>query len=160
MKTLNTMKMLTLGLLAVMLAGLFVLPATAIAQEGGDVTVDGRGRLYAKGSGEVEISMGGHIRLRVDGDVSIVDNAGDMRVRLRGASDSDEQERSTNVDLTDFRGFIRVLGTDFSVTVEGQVVLHAQGHGEAYLVGDGAYKARRGATAAWNGLVRLGEPQL
>ena len=79
MKTLNTMKMLTLGLLAVMLAGLFVLPATAIAQEGGDVTVDGRGRLYAKGSGEVEISMGGHIRLRVDGDVSIVDNAGDMR---------------------------------------------------------------------------------
>ena len=55
MTTMNKMKKLTIGLLAVMLAGLFALPATALAQGGeitddGEVTVEGRGWLYAKGS--------------------------------------------------------------------------------------------------------------
>lgn len=158
--SLTTVKKLTIGLLAVMMAGLFALPATALAQEGGEVTVEGRGRLHAKGTGEVDIDMGGHIRLRIDGNVTIVDNAGDMRVRLRGTSDANEQERSTNVSLTDFRGFVTVNGTDFSVTLDGQVLLHAQGRGEAHLVGDGVYKTRSGDTTAWNGLVELGDPQV
>lgn len=155
----NTIKKFTLGLLAVMMAGLFALPATALAQDG-DVTVEGRGRLHAKGSGDVDIDMGGHIRLRIDGNVTITDNAGDMRIRLRGASDSTEEERTTNVSLTDFHGFINVRGTDFSVAVDGEVVLHAQGRGEAYLVGDGVYKTRKGDVIAWDGLVRIGDPQV
>lgn len=164
---LTTVKKLAIGLLAVMMAGLFALPATALAQEGGETTVEGQGRLYARGTGEVDIHMDGHIRLRVDGNVTIVDNAGDMRVRLRGASDTNDQERSTNVTLTDFRGFIKVSGTDFSVTVDGQVLLHAQGRGEAYLVGDGVYKTRSGDilvgdgdAVAWGGPVRLGDPEV
>jgi hypothetical protein len=156
----TTVKKLTVGLLAVMMAGLFALPATALAQEGGEVTVEGRGRLYVKGTGDVDIDMGGHIRLRVDGNVTIVDNAGDMRVRLRGTSDANEEERSTNVSLTDFRGFITVRGTDFSVTLDGKVLLHAQGRGEAYLAGDGVYTTRNGDTKAWGGLVRLGDPEV
>jgi hypothetical protein len=165
--SLTTVKKLTIGLLAVMMAGLFALPATALAHEGGEATVEGQGRLYAKGTGEVDIDMDGHIRLRVDGNVTIVDNAGDMRVRLRGASDTNDQERSTNVSLTDFRGSIKVSGTDFSVTVDGQVLLNAQGRGEVYLVGDGVYKTRRGEiivgdgdAIAWDGLVHLGDVEV
>ena len=160
MTTINKMKKLTIGLLAVMLAGLFALPATALAQDSGEVTVEGRGRLHAKGAGDVDIDMGGHIRLRVDGNVTIVDNAGDMRVRLRGASDSSEEERLTNVSLTDFRGFINVRGTDFSVTVDGQVLLHAQGRGQANLVGEGVYKTRNGEVTPWDGLILIGDPKV
>ena len=156
MTTINKMKKLTIGLLAVMLAGLFALPATALAQDGDDVTVQGRGWLHAKGAGDVDIDMGGHIRIHVDGNVTIVDNAGDMRVRLRGASDSNEEERSTNVSLTDFQGFINVRGTDFSVTVDGQVMLNAHGRGQATLVGEGVYKTRHGDRMTWDGMVRIG----
>lgn len=156
----NTFKKLTLGLLAVMMAGLFALPATALAQDGDEVTVEGRGRLHAKGSGDVDIDMGGHIRIRVDGNVTITDNAGDMRVRLRGESDASEEERTTNVSLSDFRGFINVRGTDFSVVIDGQVVLHAHGRGQALLTGDGVYKTRNGETTPWDGLVQLGDPQV
>lgn len=156
----NTFKKLTVGLLAVMMAGLVALPATALAQDSDEVTIEGRGRLHARGSGDVDIDMGGHIRIRVDGSVTITDNAGDMRVRLRGESDANEQERTTNVSLTGFRGFINVRGTDFSVAVDGQVVLHAHGRGEAYLVGEGVYTTRNGDTTTWDGLVRLGEPEV
>jgi len=152
---------LALALAVVMVASMFALPGIAQAQaqdDSGDVTVEGRGWLYAKGTGDVDIDMGGRIRLRVDGNVTIVDHAGDMRVRLRGHSDSAEEERTTNVTLTDFGGFINVRGSDFSVSVDGQVMLNARGRGQANLVGDGVYKTRRGDLTVWDGMVRLGDP--
>ncbi len=156
---------LSLMLVAVVavLASLFVLPATAQAQEAGDagdVTVEGRGWLYARGTGDVDIDMGGKLRMRVDGNVTIVDNAGDMRVRLRGGSDSNEEERTTNVTLTDYRGLISVRGSDFSVSVDGEVVLNAHGRGQAYLEGEGGYKTRNGDRTVWDGMVELGDPQV
>lgn len=152
---------LALGLVVVMLASAFALPGIAQAQEeSGDVTVEGRGWLHAKGTGDVDIDMGGRIRLRVDGNVTIVDHAGDMRVRLRGHSDSNEDERTTNVTLTDFGGFINVRGSDFSVSVDGQVLLNAHGRGQANLVGDGVYKTRLGDPMPWDGLLLLGDPQV
>lgn len=152
---------LALGLAIVMLASVFVIPGIAEAQDdSGEVTVEGRGWLYAKGTGDVDVDMGGRIRLRVDGNVTIIDHAGDMRVRLRGHSESDEEERTTNVTLTDFGGFINVRGSDFSVSVDGQVLLNAHGRGQANLVGDGVYKTRHGDRMAWDGLVRVGDPQV
>ena len=151
---------LVVGLLFAMLAGLLALPGTAQAQDDGDVTVEGRGWLYAKGTGDVDIDMGGKIRMRVAGDVTITDHAGDMRVTLRGGSDATEEERSANVTLTDYRGVIKVRGTDFSVAVDGEVVLNAHGRGQAYLVGEGVYKTRHGDRMVWDGMVQLGEPQV
>ena len=150
--------------LAFVLAGLFALPATASAQEPSDpndVTVEGRGWLAARGDGHVDVDMGGRIRLRVEGDVVVVDHAGDIDIRLRGGAEADEeQQRSTNVTLNDYRGAIHVRGTDFSVTVDGKVVLHAHGRGQANLDGQGIYKTRNGERTVWDGMVELGNPQV
>lgn len=162
MKNQNVKKMLV-GLVAVLMAGLFALPGVANAQEieaDSEATVEGRGWLYASGTGDVDIDMGGKIRLRVDGDVTVTDHAGDMRILTRGGSDLTEQERSANVVLTDWRGVIKVRGSDFTVTVDGQVVLNAHGRGQANLDGEGVYKTRNGDRMAWDGLVRLGDPQV
>jgi hypothetical protein len=152
------MKKLLVATLALVLAGLFALPGVASAQDG-EATVEGRGWLWARGEGTVDIDMGGRIRLHVDGDVTVTDNAGDMRIRLRGGS-GPEEERATNVSLDDFRGTIHVHGSDFTVSVDGKVVLNAHGHGRAVLVGEGVYKTRHGDRMVWDGAVELGDPQL
>lgn len=149
-----------IAMLVAVLASVFALPSFADAQEAGEVTVEGSGWLYAVGTGNVDITMGGRLRLHVDGDVTVIDNAGDMRVRLRGASASDEEERSTNVSLTDFRGFVNVRGSDFTVMVDGRVVLNAHGRGQAALFGAGTYKTRHGDRTAWDGVVELGIPEV
>ena len=137
MKKLTT-KNLVVGLLAVMLAGIFALPNAAHAQAD-DPTVAGKGWLYANGTGDVEIDMGGQIRVRVDGDVSITDNSGDMRYRVRSTAGDGEQERLGDVVLSGFHGFINVRGSDFTITLNGDVMLGARGRGQANLVGAVSY---------------------
>lgn len=152
------MKKLLIGLTAIVLAGMFALPGVAQAQEDGDATVEGRGSLHARGEGDVDITMGGRIKVRLDGDVTITDNAGDMRIRLRGDADPGDEERLSNVHLTNWRGVANVSGTDFTVSIDGKVALHARGRGEASLVGTGFYKTRNGDRTVWDGMVVIGEP--
>lgn len=145
----------TLGLTA---AGLLVVPGLAAAQTDDDPTAAGRGWLAAKGSGEVEIDMGGAFRARVDGDVTITDNAGDMRFEVAGVPDrsAEAHEPGSEIELEDFRGAIHVLGSNLSISIEGQVALQAHGHGRAWLEGNGIYRGRYSEWKAWDGMVELG----
>ena len=160
MRVLTKRAMMAVATIVAVMATLVALPGVAQAQESGDVTIAGRGWLHAAGTGQADLDMGGHLRLHVDGDVTITDNAGDMRVRLRGVSDVAEEERSTNVSLTDFRGFVNVRGTNYSVHIDGKLVLNAHGRGQANLVGDGWYRTRHGGRTVWDGVVQIGDPQL
>jgi|GEM_PF-1639394 len=160
MKKMKNANRLIAALAVAVLAAIFALPGVAHAHDDGDVTVEGRGWLYARGTGDVDIDMGGRIRLQVDGDVTITDHAGDMQIRLRSSAAANEEERTTNVSLSDFRGAIGVRGTDFTVSVDGKVVLNAHGRGQANLVGDGVYKTRNGDRTVWDGLVRIGAPEV
>ncbi|KAG1649134.1 Carbon monoxide dehydrogenase large chain [Nymphon striatum] len=156
----NKLSKLILALAMAVLVGVMALPGVAQAQEAGDVTVEGRGWLAARGTGDVDIDMGGRIRLHVEGDVVITDHAGDMRVRFRSAPNAAEEERTGNVVLTDHRGAVGVVGTDFSISVNGKVVLKAHGRGQANLVGEGTYRTRNGDRTVWDGMVQIGDPQV
>jgi len=147
-------------LLTAVCVSLLVAPGTASAQETDDTTVEGRGWLAARGTGDVDITMGGEIRLRVEADVTIVDHAGDLQVRLRGGSDSDATERTLDVTLTDYDGQINVRGSDFTVTVDGQASLRARGKGAATLIGEGVYRTRNGNPTVWDGFVQIGKPEV
>jgi len=62
-------------------------PAEPATEAAGDPTVAGRGWLAAMGSGDVEIDMGGHLRMWVEGDVILTDRAGDMHFVIRGSEE-------------------------------------------------------------------------
>ena len=151
------MKKVFVAVLMVILAGLFALPGVASAQVD-DPTVEGRGWLYAKGTGSVDIDMGGRIRMRLDGDVIITDHAGDLRVELHGGAEQRqaEAESGTDIILNDFTGALRVRGSNFTVHADGDVMLNAHGRGSAWLEGDGVYKTRRGDRMVWDGMVAIG----
>ncbi|MDJ0767645.1 MAG: hypothetical protein QNJ12_02585 [Ilumatobacter sp.] len=157
------MKKLLISALALTVGAVLAPAGLAAAQSDestGDPTVEGRGSLAAKGTGDVEIDMGGWIRLRADGDVILTDRAGDMRFVVRGVDDRDgapaEAEADTEVILSDFTGGVYVRGSDFSVIVDGDVELFAHGRGQAWLEGSGLYKTRYGDVTAWDGMVELG----
>jgi len=151
------MKKLFVAVLMVTLGGLFALPAVASAQVD-DPTVEGRGWLYAKGTGSVEIDMGGVIRMAIDGDLIVTDHAGDMQVDIDGGAQrfAEPEGGGTDVILNDFSGTVRVKGSNFSVSFDGDIKLQAHGHGQAWLDGQGIYKTRRGPLRPWNGMVELG----
>lgn len=155
LKKQRTTKVL-LGVITLIIAAVFALPSIASAQESADPTIEGKGWLYARGTGVVDIDMGGQIRVRLNGDVSITDHAGDMRYQVRGQSSDDEAFRSGDVVLTDHDGFVRVRGSDFSISIDGEVVLAARGEGQAYLDGDGTYRTRNGDRTVWDGMVVIG----
>lgn len=153
-------------------ATLLALPATASAQPAGsgdgEVTVEGRGALWARGEGDVDIAMQGRFTARVAGDVTITDHAGDLmgRIRFDGEGSGDDarmagDEAIGDMTLTGFDGEMHLRGSDFSITItNGDVGLRAAGQGEAVLIGDGVYKTRNGERMVWDGRVRLGDPQV
>ena len=135
---------LTIALTLALAATLAATPA-ALANEDGNATVAGRGKLVARGTGLVELDGGGSVFLSMRGDATIIDHAGDMRFGIRGGNGTDEQpepeERSTTITLDDFRGVIHVWGSDFSIVAEGRIRwLKAVGHGTATLTGRGVYR--------------------
>jgi len=153
------LRKLTILLLAVALIGA-VLAVPALAEEtggNGDALVSGRGWLWAKGAGEVRFDMGGRVQLLIDGDVTISDFAGDMKVKIisedtfreNGIAVADEEYVGSDLTLEDFRGYVAVEGTHFLLEAQGKARLRAHGGGVAYLAGRGWYKTDSGPTVRW-----------
>ena len=141
-------------ILAAMLAASLV-TGTALAEEapesdGGGTTLEGRGVLVAKGVGTVDLDGKGKIKLRIVGDVTIVDHAGDAVIHVRSwnpeakALDAKRMAAAaTTYEFTDFRGVIWVRGSDFSLDAAGNVKkLRARGAGTVTLIGHGWWKTR------------------
>ena len=59
----------------------------------------------------------------MNGDVTIVDHAGDARIWVRGVPAADD----TALTLEDFRGVVRIIGSDFTVEAEGRILLAPPG---------------------------------
>ena len=151
------------ALLAVM-----TIAATAVAAEIDDsagTTIEGRGRLVARGVGSVDLDGAGKVKLRVAGDVTIVDHAGDAALWVR-PWDRDAArlgERSKVVSGTsvhvfnDFRGVIWVRGSDFNLDANGVVrKLLAKGSGSVQLIGHGWWKTRHDE-GRWGHRIRFDE---
>jgi len=106
----------------------------------------GKGFLNASGSGSAQLEMRGVLMMTADGDVVIVDIAGDARVRIGSAARSgDETEALASgltYELTNFQGGIRVVGSHFTVEVRGLTAFQARGRGKTELVGEGVWKTR------------------
>ena len=131
---------------AVVVGGAVAFAQTSSAGQA-DTKLSGAGGLKASGSGTVSIEMAGLLRMAVDGDVVIVDRAGDARVHIGatggGGADSAEQLAARpTYELTGFQGVIRVAGSDFTVEVDGFAALRAGGEGTATLTGEGVWKTR------------------
>ncbi|NNE73532.1 MAG: hypothetical protein HKN26_07710 [Acidimicrobiales bacterium] len=147
--------------LVALLAVLLLVPATAsaqeVAEESGDSnrlqTISGRGYLAAVGTGTMEVSMGGRLGMRIDGDIVITDHAGDLRVRVRNHNaESDRAEeltRTTTITLEGFRGQIGLKGSDFTIVAEGSGAFRARGAGTAYLDGEGKFRTRHRGWTPW-----------
>ena len=109
-------------------------------------TLSGTGFLKASGSGTVSIEMAGLLRMAVDGDVVIVDRAGDARVHIAapgaGNENAEQLAAEPTYELTGFQGVVRVAGSDFTVETDGFTTLHARGEGTATLTGEGVWKTR------------------
>ena len=153
------MRKRTATALVLALAFVLALPAAAMAQSeasSSDATVAGRGWLKARGTGTAEVEMAGFMRLRLGGDVVIVDHAGDLKVTVRGQG-IDARRQQTDADgrivLSNFDGVIKLKGSHFEVAAEGQMVIKAKGMGKATLTGEGVFRTRRGPWRTWNGNV-------
>ncbi|MDJ0959968.1 MAG: hypothetical protein QNJ88_04880 [Acidimicrobiia bacterium] len=132
-----------------------LISGTALAQEApesdtGGTTLEGRGVLVAKGVGSVDLDGKGKVKLRIAGDVTIVDHAGDAVIHVRSwnrdakALDAKRMvDSTTTYEFTDFRGVIWIRGSDFSLDADGNVKkLRAKGAGTVTLTGHGWWKTR------------------
>lgn len=153
------LRKLTILLLVVALVGaVLAVPALAAEENGsGDALVSGRGWLWAKGVGEVRFDMGGRIQMLVDGDVTISDFAGDMKVKIisedtyrRSGIEAADEYVGSDLTLEDFRGYIAVEGTHFLLQAQGKAKMRAHGGGVAYLAGRGWYKTLNGPVTRWS----------
>ena len=140
------------ALLAALLAVIMVSgTATAAETDEAGTTLEGRGKLVARGVGSVDLDGKGKVKLRITGDVTIVDHAGDATLWVR-PWDRDAQRLGDRAKLArgesvyvlnDFRGVIWVRGSDFSLDANGKVrKLLAKGAGTVHLVGHGWWKTR------------------
>jgi len=120
--------------------------ATAAPADDTQVGLEGRGVLSAGGAGHVEVSGAGRVRLTLAGDVTIVDHAGDARIWVRGVPAA----AATALTLEDFRGVVRVVGSDFTVEADGRIVLRAAGTGSALLAGHGWFWVRHCGPGGWS----------
>jgi hypothetical protein len=134
--------------LAALLATVALVPAASAAEAETDarVSLEGRGVLWAGGAGHVEIAGAGRARLAVNGDVSIVDHAGDARIWVRGVPAAAD----TTLTLDDFRGVVRITGSDFTVEADGRIFLVAAGQGTARLDGTGWYRVHHDGWGRWS----------
>ncbi len=125
--------------------------AVAWAQEtespsASETVLAGKGFLHASGSGSAHLEMRGVLRMAADGDVVIVDIAGDARVHIaspgQAAQEAEALTSQPTYELSDFQGVIRVAGSHFTVDVDGFTAFKARGGGKAELVGEGIWKTR------------------
>jgi hypothetical protein len=138
----------TIILLAVLsLAVLGTIPAAFAAEGAADV--GGTGNLWARGTGLANIRGGGTVRMDIEGDVRIVDNAGDARVWISGRSGGEGEPvaESSEYVLDGFHGHIRVTGSDIEIAADGRMRFQARGTGTVLLRGSGVYRT-------WSGVGR------
>ena len=112
-----------------------------------EAEIGGRGHLWAVGTGSAVLRGKGTVAMAIDGDVVITDHAGDLRVFIAsGPAGTDEEALAPDsvVELDDFRGRLRIVGSGFTLEALGTMVFHAHGKGHASLEGRGVYRARAG----------------
>lgn len=111
-----------------------------------ETVLSGKGFLNAAGSGTASLEMRGRLRMAADGDVLIVDIAGDAKVHIassgQAARDAEALASQPTYELNDFQGAIGVVGSHFTVEVDGFTAFKARGGGKAELVGEGVWKTR------------------
>ena len=130
--------------LAVM--ALLLVPAgTALAAEDAATDAPERhrdyGALWAKGEGHVELDVErAKLGMKVSGDVTIIGPAS-LEVHIDGVRSNDlESNADVVIALDDFTGRIGIVGTDFTVEVDGKVALKGKGSGSASFLGKGWWK--------------------
>jgi hypothetical protein len=140
--------------------------AQAQETDSADHLVEGRGWIWAKGTGVAILDGQGRVHMGIDGDVVIYDYAGDAVVKI-GAVPEDEPDGAaaqlrevdptTTYTFDNFRGRMVVVGSDFRIEAEGEMRFRGHGQGVVELDGRGWWKTlhRRGT---WNGAaLHLGE---
>ncbi len=150
--------------IAAVVTSLLAVTVVAQAQEpeaAGDSTIEGRGYIWAKGSGVAILDGRGRVQMAIEGDVVIYDLAGDAVVKI-GAVPGEEPDgagaRLEDVDPTttytfdNFRGRMQVVGSDFRIEAEGEMKFRGRGEGVVELDGQGWWKTLR-KRGTWNGAV-------
>lgn len=134
--------------------------AEELQAEGSD-SAEGYGWVWAKGSGTAILDGRGKVQMAIDGDVVIVDLAGDAVVKI-GAVPEEEPDGAgarlqdlsptTTYTLDNFRGRLQVVGSDFRIEAEGDMRFRGHGAGIVEVDGVGWWKTlhKRGT---WNGAV-------
>ena len=134
---------------------------TAQAQETESDSVEGRGWIWAKGSGVAILDGKGKVHMAIDGDVVIYDLAGDAVVKI-GAVAEDEPDGAggqlqeltptTTYTLDNFRGRLHIAGSDFRIEAEGEMRFRGHGQGVVEVDGVGWWKTLR-KRGTWGGAV-------
>jgi hypothetical protein len=131
-----------------------------------DHSVDGRGWIWAKGTGVAILDGRGTVHMAIDGDVVIYDNAGDAVVKIGAVPEEEpdgagaalrEVDPTTIYTFDNFRGRMYVRGSDFRIEAEGDMKFRGHGQGVVEVDGRGWWKTlhRRGT---WNGAaLHIGE---
>lgn len=149
-------RILTVLALAV---SLLMVAGVAVAQEAdteaNGTVLHGKGTLVAKGNGTAILDMGGTLRMRVRGDVTITDLAGNATIVVNDGPDAPLSDRAhdggTTVVLENFSGSIAVRGSHFRVRAHGAMEFAARGKGTAFLAGHGWWKTRNNR-GTWSNL--------
>lgn len=124
-------------------------------------SVDGRGYIWAKGTGTAILDGHGRVQMAVDGDVVIYDLAGDARVKIGAvpeeepdgrAAELQEVSPTTTYTFDNFRGRMQVVGSDFRIEAEGEMKFRGHGEGVVELDGRGWWKTLR-RRGTWNGAI-------
>lgn len=126
--------------------------AVALDTESGttEVVIDGTGKLVAQGRGNVGISGAGWVKFNMNGDITIVDNAGDAVIEVRPRGQSADFADGSTVVLEDFEGVVVVRGSDFTIEGHGRFRrIYAIGRGVAFFQGNGWYRATGGHYGPW-----------
>ncbi len=144
---------LALSASLLMVASLASAQETDAALDG--VVLQGKGKLVAAGHGTAVLDMGGTLHLRISGNVTITDLAGNARIAIDDGLESDvadrASDRGTTVVLENFTGTVKVRGRHFRVRAEGRMFLVAEGKGRAFLHGRGWWRTRTNR-GTWSGI--------
>ncbi|MDJ0923612.1 MAG: hypothetical protein QNJ77_03540 [Acidimicrobiia bacterium] len=147
----------------VVLAAVAVLMTVAVAAQAQetDASVEGKGYIWAKGSGMAILDGRGRVHMAIDGDVVIYDYAGDAVVKIGAVPEEEpdgegarlqEVSPTTTYTFDNFRGRMQVVGSDFRIEAEGDMKFRGHGEGVVELDGRGWWKTLR-KRGTWSGTV-------
>jgi len=131
---------------AICLLSLWVVTDTAFA---GEVKVQGKGALWARGTGIAHIVGKGVVKLRVNGaGVIRIRNIDDCEIELHGVGR--KKRAGDTLYIYGLKGTVKVKSKSLNVRFSGgKVTLHAWGKGAAFLKGRGKYRIRGGSPNDW-----------